>query len=568
MTPNDRKLNVKEKYEILRKDRKKLENLWQRNVTLSNLVDLIYKGTDIKDGAVKEGRIASLTTDPSNPRYVPNLPKVNSGVNYLANFLTTTLFPANSTFFDAKLDEEGRQLYIDDLREKENSPYKHLDATAGEFESLIQQFEETAKKLAMNTHNKRSIQNVLTNLFRYLIVYGNCLLYYPLKGDRTNPSRIISPFSYCIKRNPKGKLTLIIYKSFRNLEEFPKDKQAEIKERCENNSVEGYGNYLEQSEHLSKDNVPVYHEIEWNYNTNKYTYTEYAIDDIKVSETSYYTTDSLPYKALVWARGEGDHYGTSLLTLHEIIIKEYSDLYVSTVSQIGFLTANIRLVPQQLGLSPDALGGRQTRGQVLSITGNVRDNPIGSLYDGQDAQTLNTLISVKSEKEKQVGRIFLEPDSNIRDTRTRISATEIQYLNNALKVVHSDAFTALAEDLQIPLAKMLLEEIADLPELEVDGKYQFRASTGRDSVIKQQKFTGTLEVLSSFAQIIQQFPELTTYVNPDVLLTQGVEAVGNETTVLYSKEERDARRQQQQQEQVAMEQQMQQAQQGIPGPQG
>jgi len=445
-------------------------------------------------------------------------------VNHLSNKLTLTLFRPSSPFFRLEIGPEFTAKLLEQ----------------GLTEAAIQLALSRAEKKALKKLAQRGSRAAMTWAMKQLIVVGNCLVFLPPTGGNI---QVYALRDYVVQRDLSGSVILIITKDCKALETLPQDVQEELRRR--------------KPELKDTDDVNLFTRIDLQAD-GRYFVTQSA-NDIELTGTievqteegkkkvrGIYTKKNLPWIALTWNLPRGWSYGIGL-------VEDYAGDFhaLSTLSEamvIGAaIAADIKFLVDPAGATDVKALNESKSGAYVS----GRKDDISTLQL-EKQNDFNTVLGVIQSYEKRLGLAFLLSSAATRDAE-RVTAEEIRNQTQELETSLGGVYSRLAEELQLPLANILLDDI----EIGDKNKIEAVILTGLESLSRNSElenimlFLDDLNKVSTLAdQVIMRIkiPEFMAYVGG----ARGVDYerfMKDETTV---QKEIQAR----QQQQVEMQQQI------------
>ena len=363
-------------------------------------------------------------------------------VNHLANKIILAAFAPSRPFFRADPnDEMAEQLSANQIDQTE-----------------LQEALSKIEKEAVRRLDKLAMRPKLYETVKHLIVTGNVMLYL----DESMP-RVCGIKKYCVRRSATGKVVELILADTVLFDELEPNVQAQIKNKQPDSEVTHF-------RWIKRKDDGDYHMTQW-------------VDDQQLSEdfNGKWSEENLPYRALTWDLSDGAHYGTGLV---EDYRADFAGLSALSRAQVmgAVLASEFRWLANPGGQTkPEDLMNSEN-GAVLP--GNPGDIEI--IQSGK-SQDLNTTMAINAEYVNRIGRGFLMGANMIRDAE-RVTAQEIRLLAKDQDTALGGAYSRLAVDIQLPLARFLLNELGTPPGFEPT------VVTGLDALSR----SGDLEELQAF----------------------------------------------------------------------
>lgn len=357
-------------------------------------------------------------------------------VNHLSNKLMLTLFAPARPFF--RLDAEEAAL-------------TKMAQEMGVDEAKVKLMLSRAEKAAVKRLNKKNARTALAHLLKLLVVTGNALFYLP----KTGKARTYNLRDYVVQRNSQGDLQELILR-----EEFTVDQLSD-EEREQVMAAKGA---------KANDKVKLY---TWVLRDgDRFTVTQFA-DDVVLSGNGVYEENELPYIPVTWNLVTGDHYGIGHVEEYQGEFHTVDVLQQSLVEGAA-VAAQLKFLVNPNGSADVEELNNADNGDY--VWGSPDDVTTVNVDKVQDWSVLQGIIS---QAEQRIGRGFLVNSAITRDAE-RVTAEEIRIQASELENALGGVYSHLAEQLQQPIAVILLNEI-DLGGLEAEGIEPI-VTTGIDSL--------------------------------------------------------------------------------------
>ncbi|MCI4436675.1 MAG: hypothetical protein JHC33_07710 [Ignisphaera sp.] len=337
-----------------------------------------------------------------------------AAVNTLASKLTLALLPPTGKFFRLMPYTEK---------------VSHL--TTEEYQALNKELSKVEQEINMLI----AAQGLTVQIFeavKLLIITGNTLLH-KIKGSKF---KVFNPKDYCVDRDYVGNVMTILIKEQIDTRLLP---------------AEFIKNEKKEGEKEEAETETIYTSIYKVDATNWIAYQE--VDDQILSTTIVkYTDKNLPYIPLRWTNVHNEDYGRGLVEQYKGDLENLEEVTRQIIEGTGIASKVV------FGLKP----GKTTKADDLTNALNG-DIILGDLAN--DVTTLQTNKSVDfniSYKvmegiEQRLGKAFLMFSAAVRDSE-RTTSAEIRATVNELDAAFGGTYTVLAQDLQIPLLRLLLSE--------------------------------------------------------------------------------------------------------------
>ena len=436
------------------------------------------------------------------------------GVNNLASKLLLALFPPTIPFFKLSLKKEAKER-IDGQQ-------------AAEAEAALSDWERVLLKKFESSQNNRS---KLFEAFKHLIVSGNYLLKFHKENKDEWKFVGYSISDYVVKRDLTGRLLKAIMREridFKGLS--PKIQKMIRAKEIANEVQDNGGNNLD----TTIENV-LFTKIEL-LNNGSYKETR-EINGVKIDEKVY--NKNLPYLFLRWSTSTTESYGRGLTEEYLGDLQSLEGLSKSLyegaaiAAQTYYLLrpgSTLKASQLQKAKSGDILVGRE---EDLTVVSNAKKQ-------SDFATAYQQAIKV----EERLSRAFLL--LNPRNAE-RVTAEEIRRTSQELETSLGGVYSLLASELQLPLAKLLIQEYGK----DIKSVADLQIFTGVDALGRGNDYSR----LATFLNVISGIPDSMSYINLPVLLNKLLASVGVETKGIIKSQEQ-IQQEQMQAQQAALAQQI------------
>lgn len=425
-------------------------------------------------------------------------------VNHLANKLVFALFNPTRPFF--KLDAQPE--------------YKEELEAAGINSSLLTMLFSKAERQAMSMMMKRRIRTNIILAMKHIIVTGNGLLYVPPDGSAV---QVYNLRDYVVRRDLSGEPVLIITKDHKKKATLPENIQKQLPKK------------------EMQENVVLYTRVVREGKRWKMTQ---AVDDVNLDSSGEWDKLSLPWIPITWELPRGYQYGVGL-------VEQFSGAFnvISILSEAlttgGAISADIKRLVDPTGVTDVyELNNARSGEYVSGRAGDITTPELGKSND------LTWVANLLDRYERTIGQAFLLNSAVTRDAE-RVTAEEIrrqaQELETSLGGVHS----ALADDLQTPLAYLALRGI----DFNVDGKkIEPLVITGMDALQRENDADNLMMFFGDLAQLASVPEPFMRYMKPEPTL-QYMAANRGVDYETFLKKEQEVQAEVQAEQQAMMQQQ-------------
>jgi hypothetical protein len=486
--------SAKEVYNYLEKYRSSLEQTWKECSELT----LPYV---FPDDSMSE----------STAIYTPYNSIGPSSVNNLASKLLLALLPPTGNFFRLLPNEE-------DLFGMDEEELDYLDKELSKLEQDINVL-----------INVQALRVPLFEALKLLIITGNTLLY----KVKDSGLKVFNPYQFVVERDYSGNVTRMAIEEKISKKTLPNNVLQLVED---NSSDDKKGEKREVSVHTlicleEKNKYVVYQEVE----------------GVLIPDTiKYHDRDSLPYLPLRWTSIVNEDYGRGLVEQYLGDLRSLEGLSKMIVEGGGISAKTI------FGLRPASttkIEDLHNAGNGDFILGDL-EKDITTLQVNKSAD-LRVPYDLMQSLEQRLAKAFLVFSSQVRDSE-RTTASEVRMVANELEATLGGVFSVLAQDLQLPLLKLLLNEI-EPKALKVTTP---AISTGINAISREKDFQNLNTMLQSLGQL---GPEVVAqYLDVGKYIGKVASALGmNPEDVVKSQEQIQMEQQQQMMMQQAQMQQEQ-----------
>ena len=340
-------------------------------------------------------------------------------VNNLASKLATLLFPHNRPFFKAELSKEAKQ------RADKTGKLKEIVASLASIEK------DASGQLFVNAGYSQVILAL-----QHLIVTGNCLTY----RDSENKKFVAYGLQqFAVRRDSLGTAMDTILREYRSFDSLPLELQAEL-------NPAPYGKYKpEQSVEVFTRIQRVQVQSGWVYEVSQ------QVEGKDVGTKGSYPEHLCPWRTVVWSVVPGEHYGRGLVEDYAGGFAKLSDLSEAAALYAIEALRVINLVEPGSGTDVDEVAEAETGEYVQGAAGSITAYETGASNKLRDADA-----RIEST-EQRLARAFMY-SANVRNAE-RVTAYELRQQAQEAETTLGGAYSVLAEQLQVPLAHILVNEI-------------------------------------------------------------------------------------------------------------
>lgn len=355
--------------------------------------------------------------------------------NHLANKLMLALFAPSRPFF--RLDPS-------------KAVAKQIAEAAAD-ETAIADALAQAEKAAITELDKRAIRPKLYEAVKHLIVTGNVMI------DLTDTFRVIGIKKYVVRRSMSGRVLEFMIADKLILDELDDEIKAQ--------ALRYLGFQVDKE-------VTLYRWVRRDENGD-YRMTQW-VDNFQLPKKfdGKWSEQNLPLRPLTWDLADGQHYGTGLVEDYENDFQGLSALSRAQV-QGAILASEFRWLVNPAGMT-------RVEDFEQTVNGGALPGSEGDIVLVQSGKSgdLQITMAMSAEYVNRIGRGFLMGSQLIRDAE-RVTAEEIRLVAQELETALGGAYSRIAVDFQMPLARWLLEAI-DVPVS--DGQFEPTVVTGLDAL--------------------------------------------------------------------------------------
>lgn len=337
-------------------------------------------------------------------------------VNHLANKIVMTMFPPARPFFKIEMTPE------------QDAEMQEQGYTPGD----IDVFTSRAEKEAMRNAEKIRMRTANIGGTKNLIVLGNSLVYYP--DGEGNPSQVYSLRDYVVKRDLSGDVLQIITRDRKTMGTVPEEYQAGLK-------AKGYSD---------EDDVDLFTGI--TRQANGAFFVKQELCDVVVSTFGVYPEKDLPWNALAWNLVRGQDYANGLVEDFAGDFHVLSSMAESNVNTIA-IASDIKILVNPMGQTDvDTLNNSEAGTYVAGLPTDI------AYLQMEKMAELQYVTGFIDKYERRISSAFLLNTQVTRDAE-RVTAEEIRMNANELEASLGGVYSRLAEDMQLPLARLLLKSV-------------------------------------------------------------------------------------------------------------
>lgn len=364
-------------------------------------------------------------------------------------------------------------------------------ALAGIPEEDVQNLLARGEREAVKELDSMAARPKLFDLLKQLIALGNSLLILPEEASEEEP-RVLNLRRFVVKRSLDGMLHTLVVREQVKKDELSPDAQALVPGKEDHAMCE----YFIMVRRVGKSKYMVTH---W-------------VDDLKMgAKDREYEYNDLPYRVIAWNLADYADYGTGLAEEYMGALAALSTISASTV-KAAVLAGEFRWLANPAGMT-------RPEDFEASENGSCLPGQEGDLTLVQAASEVATAVGINrqlaTDYANVIGRGFLMAGAVTRDAE-RVTAEEIRMIAQELETGLGGAYSRLAVDVQLPLARYLLRRI----KLEVKGDaIKPTIVTGLDALSRNGDLEALKAYLSDVATITSLPPEVMRWLPMETILS-------------------------------------------------
>jgi hypothetical protein len=383
-------------------------------------------------------------------------------VNHLSNKYVMNLFNPSRSFFRLDIDEQfSAQLEAAKISEAQQ-----------------QLAMSRAEKVAMKKFGKRGGRTSMVEAMKLLLITGNALL---MSRDEDR-FQVYSIRNYVLVRDLSGTVLEIITNDQKALMTLPADLRAKV--------------MAADPKLKDSDNVDLYTQILMQ-DDGKWHVTQDVAGEALGGEPGIYPKNKCPWIPMAWNLTRGHDYGTGLVEDYAGDFHALSTLSMA-MTRGAAIAADIKFLVDPAGSTDYKMLNSTDSGAY--VPGRKEDI---SCLQIDKANDWNMVLSIIASYEKRIGLAFLLGSAATRNAE-RVTAEEIRYQANELETSHGGVYSRLGEEVQLPLAYLLLA--GSKLNLGNAGEIEPSIITGMDALSRN----GDLEALQLYFQdlaLLASLPE-------------------------------------------------------------
>jgi len=431
-------------------------------------------------------------------------------VNHLVNKINLALFRPGVAFFRLDPSREMRRAL------------EAMQVPEEEVRRLL----VTGEQEAMRVMDQVALRPVLNELGRHLVITGNVI------WDTTEPeTTVIGVRDYVVKRSRTGKLIEVLHHRRLLFNELEPEVQYHVQRGYAPDNEEAYLSYYR-----------------WFRRVRDKWYLEQWVEDTRLPEEymHVYELDNLPIHVLTWNLAAGQDYGTGM-------VEEYAGDF-STLSTLAEAEVKAAILASDYRWLANPASVGDVDDVRNSVTGDVIPGVQGdlSIIALGNSEAVDSTARSADRVVRRLGQAFLLGSAVTRDAE-RVTAEEIRLQAMELETSLGGIYSRLAVELQVPVARWLLEQI----DLDIRGTQLVPTIiTGLAALSRSVEAQQVMRFLAGLAQVGTLPPEVSSRLQLSPIISILAAAEGLDPTK-YVKSEEQVAQEQAAAQQAALEQQAQ-----------
>lgn len=445
-------------------------------------------------------------------------------VNALSSKLSGLLFPSTYPFMAVNLTDEGREALNEALEEQGRD--------AGELPHIL-------ARVVTEASNKAFEGNALYQLIlalKYLIVLGNVAIY---RDTADNSISCYGLNNFVTRRDGTGKVVEAIIKESLFFKSLDEDLQKQL---IAKNVV------AKDDTGLDAKPIAIYTRI---VREGVYFKKTVGVEDAILSDdySEEWEIEQCPYIFPTWSLIKGEHYGRGLV---EELRGDFAKLSALSEALTLYEIEMMHVVYLVGAESFDAVDDLMD-----AATGEwIRCSPSAvSVHETGSGQKVQQILEDLDIVFTRLARAMMW-QGNTRDGE-RVTAYEIQQEILEVEAAMGGVYSALSESLQLPLAKLLTFEVAEIfiEMLLLTKAGSITVTAGLNALGRTTKATNILEVLAQAGQAVEIATQIDKRIDPTKIVDLFFESRGIDLSeILKSAEQLQAEAEAELQEAQAMQQ--------------
>lgn len=345
-----------------------------------------------------------------------------SAVETLASKIALALMPPNEPFFRIFLSEED----------------KNLLSSGGDPEvekSTEEELLASVEKAIMAEVESSGIRGAINTILRHLIVCGNVAAL--IQED--SKMRVYLLDEYVVRRDGEGRIIEMVIKETVSPVMISDEILDEIELKFES-----------QKKKVESDDIDLFTYIV--YGNGKYHIVQDLGDKRIKSSIKSYDRDNFPYLVLRYTKIDGESYGRGFVDLYADDLNSLKALFKAVVENAIMSARTVFTVPP---------GSRTRRDDVANakngdvIVGDMSE--IGTISINRNADLTVAQHQIASIEDRLAKAFMVH--SSVQRQAERVTAREITFLAEELQTNLGGIYSALSQELQVPIVRNMLDVV-------------------------------------------------------------------------------------------------------------
>ncbi len=333
-------------------------------------------------------------------------------VNHLVGKFALAVLPPSQPFYRLSATDEAMEAVAGD-----NTAAQH------EIEKQLAKKEDGILRYI----NKSRFRTALYPALKLAIVTGSSLI----EKTEDNTYRVFNLKSFVIVRDFKGKVIELIIREVLTQETLPEEVTPTDLEEGDDSEIELY---------------TVVQLIDKKYQLHQ------EIDDVVVGSEETFEMLSDKFIDVRWTKINDENYGRSF-------VEEYLGTLLSLNKQLKVLNESGAIAAKTIfTLNPNGL--TKYKDLVNAKNGDViigKDTDVTTIKVDKNSD-MAVMLQLSQENKKELAEAFLMGSAAIRDAE-RVTKAEVQMVATELEQAFGGVYTAIAEDIQMPLIESAIKNL-------------------------------------------------------------------------------------------------------------
>lgn len=403
--------------------------------------------------------------------------------NTLSSKITELLFPSNQSFF--RLDSTVNADVMANA----------LATDSKELASGLADLENTAYRRIF----LKGSYHQLMHCMKLLIVTGNALVY---RDSQTTDIHTYSMRQYSVQRDGSGKVMDIILKERTSPAALPVKYQHLFADR------------------EPHDELHLYTRVQrmWATVTDTFHVTQ-QVEDVMLDTSDLYPEAICPYIPVTWNLITGENNGRSLVEDYAGDFAKLSELSEALALYEIESCRVLHMAKPGSGVDIDSVAETESGGWVSADPAAV------AAYEAGDALKIQAMTAEIQSIIQRLSPAFMY-GGNTRDAE-RVTAEEIRTQADEANRTLGGVYSSIADNLHIPLAHILCNEVnpAFISEVLAKG-LTLSVLTGVAALGRSADVTKLLQVAQALAVILPVFTQTSQRIDPELVITKVFEGFG------------------------------------------